>query len=232
MAQNRKLNYNQKYFKERDHLDLHLAQSLKIFADEKKVKSILDVGCGTGRLVEFLNKNGYEACGCDISEEVLKIAQKLNPNKIKKGQAQKLPYPKNLFDMVTAISVLEHLTKNEAKLFILESKRVLRKNGLLFIITPNFSSPFRLLFGKRWFGYSDPTHRHFYTPETLYSQLCQNGFREIRFRFKTAYNVKFDWYLPSFCRKLPMPAKNVLNYLMISSPLATFRDSLWVCGQK
>jgi len=232
MAQNQKLNYNQKYFEERDHLDLHLAQSLKILADEKNVKSILDVGCGTGRLVKFLNKNGYETHGCDTSEEALKIAQKANPNKIKKGQAQKLPYLKNSFDMVTAISVLEHLTKNEAKVFVLESKRVLKKNGLLFIITPNYSSPFRFLFDKRWFGYSDPTHLHFYTPKTLSLLLSQNGFGKIRFRFKTAYNVKFDWYLPSFCRRLPMPAKNILNYLMISSPLATFRDSLWVCGQK
>ena len=232
MVQDQKLNYNRKYFEDRDHLDLHLALSLKIFANEKNIKSILDVGCGTGRLVEFLNKNGYEAYGCDISKEALKKARKLNPGKIKRGQAEKLPYSKNSFDMVTAISILEHLTKNEAKTFILESKRVLKKNGLLFIITPNYSSPFRRLFGKKWFGYSDPTHRHFYTPKTLSSLLSQNGFVKIKFRFKTAYNVKFDWYLPSFCRKLPMLAKNVLNYLMISSPLATFRDSLWASGRK
>jgi len=57
----KKLNYNKEYFRERDSLNPLLAQSIKILAKENNLKTILDVGCGTGRLVHFLNKNSYQA---------------------------------------------------------------------------------------------------------------------------------------------------------------------------
>lgn len=229
----RKVNYNKNYFKARDHLDLLIAHSLEILSKENQIENILDVGCGTGRLVEFFRKKGFVALGCDIADEAVKMARKINGIKvIKKAQATHLPFNNGAFELVTAISVIEHLTLKKARIFLNEATRVLKPNGFIFIITPNFRSPFRYLLDKKWFAFSDPTHVNFYTPSTIKSLLEDSGFMAIRFRMKTAYNVPFDWYLPKPLRNFPMPLKNVLNYIMISSPLSTFRDSIWVAAHK
>lgn len=226
------LNYNKAYFKKRDHLDLLIAQSIVIFLKEKSLKKILDVGCGTGQLVRFFNKKGFNALGCDPSKEAVNFAQKINSKSIKKASATQLPYKTGSFDLITSISVIEHLNQKEARKFLNEAKRVLKPNGYIFIITPNFSSPFRYLLGGKWFAYSDATHINYFTPKSLKSQLMKSKFKNVTFRLKTAYNVPFDWYLPKPLRKLPMPFKNLMNYLMISSPLSTMRDSLWVLAQR
>ena len=41
----------------------------------KKVKSILDLGCGTGIHAEMLYEKGYDICGVDLSEEMLNEAR-------------------------------------------------------------------------------------------------------------------------------------------------------------
>lgn len=225
------LNYDKAYFKKRDHLDLHLAQSINILLEEKSLKKILDVGCGTGQLVSFFNKKGFNAQGCDPSKEAVNFAQKINTKAIKKASAAKLPYKTGTFDLITSISVIEHLNQKEAREFLNEAKRVLKPSGYIFIITPNYASPFRYLLGKKWFAYSDPTHINYFTPKSLKSLLIKSRFKKVSFRLKTAYDVPFDWYLPAPLRKLPMPLKNFMNYLMISSPLSTMRDSLWVLAQ-
>ncbi len=225
--------YDKKYFQKRDHLDLHIAQTLEIFMHTHHLKKTLDVGCGTGRLTKFLNEHGFDATGCDKEEQALRIARKINKkSKIKKATADRLPFKNQTFDLVTSLSVIEHLTKKEANTFILETKRVLKKDGFIFIITPNFTSPMRYIKGKNWFGYSDPTHIQFFTPKTLSKLLQNHGFQHIQLRFKTAKNVDFDWNLPKSTRSFPMPFKNFLNYLLIESPLATCRDSFWIAAQK
>lgn len=228
-----KTNYSNKYFKDRDHLDLHLAQSIVTLLENNSLTKILDVGCGTGRLVRFLNQKGYKALGCEPAREAVKIAQKINGAKsVKKASATALPYKAESFDLITSISVIEHLTKKEAREFINEAKRVLKPHGFIFIITPNFSSPFRYILKKKWFAFSDPTHINYFTPKSIRLLLSSSGFSNISFRFKTTHNISFDLYLPKPLQNLPAPIKNNLYYLMFSSPLSTLRDSLWVSGQK
>lgn len=210
-----------------------MAETLVIFSKRRKIRSILDVGCGTGQLVKFLNDKGFEAKGCDHAKEAVKVAKKLNkPSQITQAKTGKLPFPNNSFDLVCAISVIEHLKEKEAKEFIAESSRILRKNGYVFLITPNFNSPFRYLLGQKWFAYSDPTHINFFTKRSISQLLESESFKDITFKFKVPKDVNFDWHLPSVLRLIPLPLKNILNYLLISSPLSTFRDSIWVSGQK
>lgn len=218
--------YNKDYFNKRDHLDLHIAESIKLLATSNQLQTILDVGCGTGRLVKFLNENGFNAYGVDPYAKLPK-----NKHFIK-ASATKLTFKSNSFDLVTSISMVEHLTKTEAHRFIEEAKRALKPEGYIFLITPNFNSPLRFVQGRRWFGYSDPTHITFFTPKTMFHLLRTNGFSDVTFRIPSAKNINFDWYLPSFFRKFPMFFKNFLNYLMITSPLSTFRDSFWVVARK
>lgn len=224
--------YSEKYFKERDHLDIHMAEAIKIFIQENNLKKTLDVGCGTGRLVKFLNVEGFEAHGCDIEDEAVRLAKKLVKNKIIKASATKLPFKKRSYDFVSAISVIEHLTDTQIKKFLSEAKRILKPGGYVFFVTPNYATPFRYLQGERWFGYSDPTHVTFFTPKSLAHQLRLSGFKNIKFNFKSKYDSPFDWDLPEFMRSLPQPFKTFITYLLISTPLSNIRNSFWIAARK
>ncbi len=226
-----KKHYDRKYFCQRDLLDLHLAETIKILMKKHNFKSLLDVGCGTGRLVKYLNEAGFKAKGCDNSLRALEFAKKIAKNQVFFGSADKLPCPKNSFDMVIAISIIEHLTKEEAEEFIKEGKRVLKKGGLIFLVTPNYATPIRFFQGKKWFGYQDPTHINFFTPKSLKNLLKKNGFKDTKFQFKTVYDPPYDWDLP-YCSKLPKITRSLLTYLLISSPLSKIRNSFWISGVK
>lgn len=224
--------YDEKYFRERDHLDIHLAEAIKIFMDENSLKRVLDVGCGTGRLVKFLNEEGFEAMGCDNQETAVKYAKKLIKNAVVKASATKLPFKKGSFDLVCCVSVLEHLIKKDTKKFLTEAKRVLAPNGFVLLVTPNFATPLRYIQGERWFGYSDPTHVNFFTPGKLSGLLRSYGFINVKLHFKTKYTSSFDWDLPGFTHKFPRPLKNFITYLLISTPFSNIRNSFWIAAQK
>lgn len=225
--------YSKNYFQIRDCLALNFAHTLLFLLKKLGVKTVLDVGCGTGLLVKFLNENGFEALGCDIAEEGLKIGRTRNKEgSLIKASAQKLPFKNQSFDLITAISLIEHLTPKETTKFLAETRRVLKPQGYFFIVTPNLWSPIRFLMGKDWFGYSDPTHITFYTPLSFTKLLKQEGFGHFRFWFKIPKDLPFDWWFANKVEKLPKIMKHLISFLLISTPLALIRESFFVCARK
>ena len=225
--------YSEKYFYERDLLIPHLAQTIKKLAIENRLKKVLDVGCGTGRLVKFLNSKGFSAYGCDISKEAIKFAKKINGlKKIKQATCTSLPYQTSTFDLVTAISVIEHINKNDASLFFEEAKRVLKPQGFLFIVTPNLATPIRLIQGKSWFGYNDPTHIKFYTPASLKKILFKYDFKNTKTQFSIDWRKSLNWEFPNKIALLPLFIKKLIVYLLFSSALSIIRNSFWMLAQK
>ena len=83
---------------------------------------ILDHGCGTGLLSEFLKRD--DLVGCDSSAGMLKVRGSGDLTDV-----EKLPYEDNQFDRVLSFSVLMNC-KNPEKA-ILEIKRVLKPKGTI-----------------------------------------------------------------------------------------------------
>jgi ubiquinone/menaquinone biosynthesis C-methylase UbiE len=117
-----------------------LLQQIKI--DERT--KILDVGCGRGDIALYLAENAGEVVGIDYSEDAVKLANSIKNNfplsiskkvNFKIMNIKKLSYPDNSFDLVVCIDVLEHLYKAEVEKAMLEIKRVLKKDGILFLQT-------------------------------------------------------------------------------------------------
>lgn len=107
----------------------------------EKEARILDLGCGIGLSLHILAQVFPNITGCDIDEKALLACDKIlkevgvNGINLKKYDGRKLPFPNNTFDAVLSIEVIEHV-KN-ANLMLKEIQRVLKKDGVLIVTTPN-----------------------------------------------------------------------------------------------
>lgn len=136
---------------------------------------VLDAGCAFGDLLSLLDRNNFSTFGIDISKYALERAKKNTKAQLVFGDLnKKLPYKDNFFDAVFAMDVLEHVESPYA--FLLELKRVIKKNGILFIQTPNINSIFEMFSGEKWFGYRDETHLYLFTRKSLKFLLEKSGF--------------------------------------------------------
>lgn len=146
--------------------------------DAGNSKTMLDVGCGTGILIDRLNNlNGnIHYYGCDISKEMINIAKsKVPTNNVKfaVSTAESLPYSDDMFDMVFSTSVL-HFVRDREKM-IGEIKRVLKSNGT-FVLTDwcmRYKTIRMLNFILRYF---DPAHYQCLNVDECAELLENNGF--------------------------------------------------------
>ena len=96
---------------------------------------ILDVGCGTGANLKLLAQFG-EVEGVDISPEALSFCRERGFDNVRQGAAEQLPYEDGVFDLVTALDVVEHLDDDVESLR--EMRRVLRPGGRALLFVPAF----------------------------------------------------------------------------------------------
>lgn len=114
---------------------LEMPNTLKLLGNVKG-KNILDLGCGTGIYAKTLKKRGAKVKGIDISEEMVRIARRENPDvEFRIGNVEKLPYNKGEFDIVLAALCLGHLD-NWDNVFK-EVRRVLKPHGVFVFSIDN-----------------------------------------------------------------------------------------------
>ncbi|ACN83618.1 class I SAM-dependent methyltransferase [Brachyspira hyodysenteriae] len=96
---------------------------------------LLDIGCGTGYLINMLKK--YKATaefyGLDLSEEMINISKSKNIKDAEfiLGSANKLPFNDNTFDIVTCIQSFHHYPYPDEAMK--EVYRVLIKGGIYIL---------------------------------------------------------------------------------------------------
>lgn len=104
---------------------------------------ILDAGCGTGGMLNYLCDKHPEwkpgAIGMDTMEKALQYCQRRGLIQIMQGNVTKLPFESNRFDVVLSLDVLYHEAVDEEKA-LAEMVRVLRPGGRLLLNLPAFNS--------------------------------------------------------------------------------------------
>ncbi len=122
---------------------------------------ILEVGCGGGAFLAYLEKKGYRAVGVDILEKSVELAsQRAKSCEVICGDALKLPFESASFDRLVSHHLVEHL--EDLSVALEEWKRVLKPGGVIAICTPNRLYPSPRIF-------EDPSHVHIYDRSELES---------------------------------------------------------------
>lgn len=98
----------------------------------------LDVGCGNGRVLELLKKEGYSrGYGVEISKLFVKES-KSKGLEVYLYDGINLPFKNNIFDLIGSFNVLEH--SSEPELFLKNQIAKLRRGGVIIVACPNFLS--------------------------------------------------------------------------------------------
>jgi SAM-dependent methyltransferase len=93
---------------------------------------ILDVGCGTGIMLEHLEPVG-EATGLDFSSTALEFCRKRGAERLVQARGEQLPFGDGTFGAVTAFGVVEHIDADREA--VREWARVLRPGGSVVLLT-------------------------------------------------------------------------------------------------
>lgn len=115
----------------------HMARYI-LSAELVKDKYVLDIASGTGYGTYILAEKAKNVKGVDISKKAVVYAKKnFNRKNLEfiQASADKIPFDDGTFDVVNSFETIEHITTYRE--FVEEAKRVLKKEGLFIVSTPN-----------------------------------------------------------------------------------------------
>ena len=164
---------------------------------------ILDIGCGGGLLCEPLTRLGAQVVGIDASNKNIKIA-KIHAKKSDLKINYYCTTPENFnykekFDVVLNMEIVEHV--EDVNLFLKESSKFLKKNGIMFIATLNktLKSYFFAILGAeyilRWLPIGTHDWNMFVKPSELV-EICKKNSLKLEEILGVKYNIiSRDWEL-------------------------------------
>jgi len=156
-----------------------IAQNLiEEFVPLNQKEAILDVGCGTGATMCFLDHYG-QVYGIDISETALYFCQERLLSGLSRASALRLPFADDSFSLITAFDVLYHEEVVDDLTALREFHRVCKKGGSVLISEPalNFL----------WSGHDSAYHsKRRYVASELKSKLEEVGFQVVKLSYSNA----------------------------------------------
>jgi SAM-dependent methyltransferase len=182
------IDYSIQYAKWHDESDAHYASNAAFYARLLRPvlqtlaadAHIVDVGCGTGLLVNALLQQGHcNVRGIDLSAQQIAVAQRrgLPCENTDTEYIHRLAASEpGTLDAIFLMDVLEHIAVAEQMRFTAALQRLLKPGGRLVVSVPNASSTF----AARW-RYMDWTHQCCFTEHSLEFVLRNQGFDDISF---------------------------------------------------
>jgi SAM-dependent methyltransferase len=141
--------------------------------------TILDVGCGAGRLANALkDMPQLSYIGIDVVQDLLDYAQELSDRAdwaFIKVTDFKIPLENNSVDMVTAFSVFTHLLHEESYAYLAEFRRVLKPGGKIVFTFLDFNIPAHWsVFASNLIQLNDRVHLNQFIDPRAIQVWCQH----------------------------------------------------------
>ncbi|MGO8851082.1 class I SAM-dependent methyltransferase [Mycobacterium sp.] len=178
-------------------------------------QTVVEVGCGTGRLVDHLAGRDARVLGVDVSAGMLAAAAARVPGRLIRADARHLPLPDAIAGAAVTIATLEFV---DPAAVLAELARITRPGGRIVALTLNPSSPWGLL--------DRPTRRApfstatFVTRDELRRLGSRHGRARVRGRLFTAARPGFLHHLEPLAALLGRTAAclGAVQVLIIDRP--------------
>jgi len=189
----------------------------RFFKDLPKDAKILDIGCGLGQFLYYLDKEGFRnLTGIDISKNQVELALKMQPHldiRFTDDTIKFLNKFQEEHDVIVMNDVIEHLNLDELFKLLMGIHLSLKKNGLIIIKTINSAYP--LSNASR---YMDLTHTISFHKKSLTQLLIHAQFSDIQ-----CYQEEIGLYNPIFIAKKSI----VIVVRLFLKTLIYFSESDW-----
>ena len=173
--------------------DLHFSKqrgrSLLAFVKKtsKIEEPVLDLGCGSGHLIEYLLSAKYKTFGADVTSSAGDIVQNrfgLNPyflgfRLLETGK--EWPFEQKSISTIFILETVEHLLPDDLHRLLLYVRCTLRDNGYVVITTPNNEnlSKFSVCCKKCGSHFHRFQHLRSWTRQSLHELMQSAGFKNV-----------------------------------------------------
>ncbi len=155
-------------------------QELSDTIDLSEGDIVLDVACGNGTLLRELSKKAkIHANGIDVSENMIHAAKMRYPDmNFEVKPCYPLEWNDESIDIITICCAFHHFV-NPGE-FVNECKRVLKKNGTVYIADPDFGAVLRFFANKFWLPFSKSGDVRIYSKKELEAIFYHSGFKTVQ----------------------------------------------------
>ena len=221
---------DENYEKSKESRAITFKRDIEYIEKFEKRGKILDMGCSSGIFLEVAKNNGWDIYGTELSEWGYKKAKKITPNIFNKKLGD-CNIKNDFFDVVTMWDLIEHLTNPNEELE--RVYKILKKNGLLVLSTPNIGSCFSKIMGIKWLNIIR-MHIFYFDKKTIKKILEKNGFKVIKIKsYPRTIILKYaiEWLKPykKIYKTMEFIKNSKIGELKIT---VNFMDSMIVFARK
>ncbi len=169
--------------------NINIKRKYRLVSNYCKKGNILDIGCGTGELLNYFNRNSWSVKGIEPNMSAREFANSnYNLNIFEEKELDK--FSSQTFDVISMWHVLEHVQDLHNRLKQLS--RLLKNDGTILIALPNLSSPDSIKYKEYWSALDVPRHLWHFTQKTFELLISMHNMKLIH-----AEPMKFDSYYVS-----------------------------------
>jgi SAM-dependent methyltransferase len=140
---------------------------------------ILELGFGRGLMLREFLDGGHEVHGIEAGMLDVDIDPIVRDRaKLYFGRAEEIDLPRDFFDLIYGVHVIEHLSDPQRVFNKLAT--ALAPGGKFYFVTPNAESMGLEIFRDAWWNLEDPTHLNFFSGRSVTRMLGKAGFHDVR----------------------------------------------------
>lgn len=191
-----------------------------ILAKLQQKQSVLEIGSGTGVLLELLQQQGFsQLVGIEPSAAAIAAAPQHRQAWLKLGIFNEADFEPESFDLICCFMTLEHVSDPMAT--TVAAFRLLKRGGVFIVVTHDYRSVVNRLLGKRS-PIIDIEHLQLFSKTSIHELFKRTGFTELSSQpFSNRYAVNY------WLRLMPLPKviKSAVQKFLLCSKLGKVKLS-------